>query len=288
MSYLFITIFCRNKKLRRSISWYVYSTDFYVAQIDNKFEFQHIDLSMERLFEYANLKSEHLLTVQGFGNVGLHTMRYLHRAGAKCIGVKEIDASIYNANGIDPKELEDYKLVRNFKLQGQLCCEGHFIHCRPVMSEILWIWTQLCFDQENGTIKGFPNSEPYDGDLLLAECDILVPAASERQLTQDNAHEVKAKVLLSEQHNKHLYGNLYCYVYILSTDSYMYYICTCMWVETVWIVDVRWYELCRVLCTCTPHFQIIAEGANGPTTMGADKIFLERKILVIPVSDLLV
>jgi hypothetical protein len=33
-------------------------------------------------------------------------------------------------------------------------------------------------------------------------------------------------------------------------------------------------------------FQIIAEGANGPTTMGADRIFLERKILVIPVSDL--
>lgn len=51
-----------------------------------------------------------------------------------------------------------------------------------------------CSFQGHGTIVGFPKAEPCDGSILEVPCDILIPAAIEKQLTRENAPRVQAKV----------------------------------------------------------------------------------------------
>jgi glutamate dehydrogenase/leucine dehydrogenase len=101
----------------------------------------------------------HPVFFKGFGNVGMHASRYLHRQGARLVGVMEVDVSLYNPSGMHPKQLEEYKL-------------------------------------EHGTLKGFPSAEETTEDLFQAPCDILVPAAGEKQITKKNAGLIKAKIIL--------------------------------------------------------------------------------------------
>jgi glutamate dehydrogenase (NAD(P)+) len=52
------------------------------------------------------------------------------------------------------------------------------------------------FRQRNGTIHGFPGAGTYDpAELLLVDCDILIPAATENVITSQNADRVKCKIL---------------------------------------------------------------------------------------------
>lgn len=98
--------------------------------------------------------------VQGLGNVGYHAAKYMTEAGAVMIGVAELDGSIYSEKGIDLKKLMEYK-------------------------------------KENGGIVGFEGSETLKDNtaVLESECDILIPAALENQINEENADRIKAKII---------------------------------------------------------------------------------------------
>jgi glutamate dehydrogenase (NAD(P)+) len=97
--------------------------------------------------------------VQGFGNVGSNAARLMAEVGYKVIGIVEVGGGLYNRNGINVEELWEYR-------------------------------------QRNGTILGFTGAEKVDGDdLLLRECEILIPAATENVITSRNAEHVKCRIL---------------------------------------------------------------------------------------------
>ena len=97
--------------------------------------------------------------VQGFGNVGSNAARLLAEVGYKIIGIVEVGGGLYNKNGID--------------------------------MEALWE-----FRQRNGTIQGIPGAEKADpAELLVTDCEILIPAATENQITSRNADRVKCRIL---------------------------------------------------------------------------------------------
>ena len=124
--------------------------------------------------------------VQGLGNVGYHSAKFLSEFGAIIVGLCEYEGAIYNSGGLDVEAV-------------------------------------IAHRKETGTILGYKGATlefKNSAEGLEQDCDILVPAALENQLTLSNINNIKAKV--------------------------------------------------------------IAEGANGPTSPQAGKIFSEKGGIIIP------
>lgn len=100
------------------------------------------------------------IVVQGLGNVGYYSAYYFDINGAKVVCVAEMEGAVYNPNGLDIKALREYRM-------------------------------------ETGSILGFPGSKDLLGTdaYLDVDCDILIPAALENVIRQDNASRVKAKIV---------------------------------------------------------------------------------------------
>ena len=123
--------------------------------------------------------------VQGFGNVGFHTAKFLAEAGVKVVAIAEWNGAVIDEDGLDIMALDEHR-------------------------------------KATGGILNFPGAQTIlnGSEAMEMECDILVPAALENQITRLNAPRIKAR--------------------------------------------------------------IIAEGANGPTTMAAEEILLEKGAILIP------
>ena len=100
------------------------------------------------------------VVVQGFGNVGSNAARLLMERGYKIVGIAEFDGGLWNSNGIDIHQLLDYK-------------------------------------RRNNTILGFRNAEATPSEeILVSECEILIPAATENVITSRNADNIKARIIV--------------------------------------------------------------------------------------------
>ena len=99
------------------------------------------------------------VAVQGFGNAGAIAARLLHEDGAKIIAVSDTSGGAFNPKGLDPAAALKRK-------------------------------------EKTGSVRGLKGSTAItNAELLKLDCEILVPAALENQITLDNAGNIKARII---------------------------------------------------------------------------------------------
>jgi glutamate dehydrogenase (NAD(P)+) len=123
-------------------------------------ELVSIDEDMKALGLAPGLEGKRVV-IQGLGNVGYFTARFFQEGGAILVGLAEAEGAITN-----PKGLEIEKVMAHRR--------------------------------ERGTLLDFPGATnlPRREDALTLDCDILIPAALERQITAENAAHVKARIVV--------------------------------------------------------------------------------------------
>ena len=105
-----------------------------------------------------NLKKA-TVAIQGYGNAGAGAAKILADKGARIIAVSDSRGGIYNGKGLEPAKVAEHK-------------------------------------SRTGSVKGFEKGEAISNEELLElECDVLVPAALENQITEKNAERIKAKII---------------------------------------------------------------------------------------------
>ena len=103
------------------------------------------------------------VALQGFGNASFHCARLLHADGYRIVGLSDSRSAIYDPDGMDPLAVMEHKR-KNRTLSGA---------------------------PTNGTAKDMTNAE-----LLESDCDVLIPAAMESQIVEENASKIQAPIIL--------------------------------------------------------------------------------------------
>ena len=119
----------------------------------------NVDEDMKRIGLTKGIEGKKV-AVQGLGNVGYHSAKFFVEAGAKLVAVAEIDCTLINPRGLNLEDIMQWK-------------------------------------SSHVNLQRYPKAKVIrnPGAVLETECDILVPAALENQITEENAARIKAKII---------------------------------------------------------------------------------------------
>ncbi len=102
------------------------------------------------------------VSIQGYGNAAQPIARDLYALGAKIVAVSDSTAGVYDPKGMNPMELAEFK-------------------------------------NKTRSVKGFQGAKEISiVDPITVDCDVLIPAALENQITEKNANDVKAKLVIEQ------------------------------------------------------------------------------------------